>query len=330
RVPREPDRPPADSPYPLHADPTLRAAASAVADWEEVYTTSASPADDPRLVARAWLCQAVERELVILCSLQFAPDPDTGRYMFRLAPGDLVKLLWLQFVRAISSGTRQQRCRECGKWFELLPKHRGRKEFCSTACKLREFRRRQSRAVELKAAGRTVKQIATELDTDIDTVKRWVGGKANRKEKGRWRSRTASRGSARAGEPGHRVDLLPRGSATLGRAEARRQDRGRADAVQGVLGENATGGHQETRRGQSAGSGHDGGGVGGPVGEDLGRPAEYSRRLHRGPRQPHPAHAGSSAGCGCQTLADRIPGRLAGEKTARGEHRPEGARPCED
>src|SRR5262249_49382348 len=70
RVPREPARPPADSPYPLHAAPTLRAAASAVADWEEVYTTSASPADDPRLVAPAWLCQAVERELVILCSLQ--------------------------------------------------------------------------------------------------------------------------------------------------------------------------------------------------------------------------------------------------------------------
>src|SRR5262249_58282286 len=66
------------------------------------------------------------------------------------------------------------------------------------------------------------------------------------------------------------------------------------------------------------------------VGEGVGSSAEYSRRLDRGPRQPHPAHAGSSAGCGCQTLADRIPGRLAGEKRARGEHRPEGARPCED
>ena len=52
-----------------------------------------------------------------------------------------------------------------------------RRAYCSDSCKTRDYRHRRDHAIELKSAGRSAKEIAVEVGTDIDTVKRWIGKK---------------------------------------------------------------------------------------------------------------------------------------------------------
>jgi hypothetical protein len=49
-----------------------------------------------------------------------------------------------------------------------------RRLFCSDPCKSKDYRRRRERAQQLKTEGRAVKDIAKELETDVDTIKSWV------------------------------------------------------------------------------------------------------------------------------------------------------------
>ena len=48
------------------------------------------------------------------------------------------------------------------------------REFCSNACKLRDHRAKVKRAKELSARGKTVAQIAKELKTTTESVRRWL------------------------------------------------------------------------------------------------------------------------------------------------------------
>jgi hypothetical protein len=115
---------------------------------------------------------------------QFARDPDSSRHIFQLTPANLLGALFLQLGQAIAGDTEQRPCKECGKWFELVPQDKGRKEFCSDACKAKEYRERKKRAIELRGAGQTPEQIAEATNTEVKTVKRWVGNKTKAKRKG--------------------------------------------------------------------------------------------------------------------------------------------------
>jgi hypothetical protein len=86
-----------------------------------------------------------------------------------------------QFGMSLIDGRRFRRCEGCGKWFPLAPSvNRADRTTCSGSCRFQQYRRRRLRAVELYDAGKTVKQIAKELGSEVETVKGWVTG---RKEK---------------------------------------------------------------------------------------------------------------------------------------------------
>jgi len=107
--------------------------------------------------------------------------PADGRQVLHLTPGILLDAMWLQFAQAIDGRFVFHACRVCRKWFQVSHKqadHRTvRREFCSDPCKSRDYRRRKEAAVRLKAEGRSIKDIAAELDTDLETVKKWVGAR---------------------------------------------------------------------------------------------------------------------------------------------------------
>jgi C4-dicarboxylate-specific signal transduction histidine kinase len=48
------------------------------------------------------------------------------------------------------------------------------REFCSDACKSRNYRDRKDKAQRLKAQGQTVAAISKELDTPAATIKNWT------------------------------------------------------------------------------------------------------------------------------------------------------------
>jgi hypothetical protein len=102
-------------------------------------------------------------------------DLDRGAQALRFYPESLLGALWLQFAQAIDGDKEYRACRECGKWFEVsLDAFRTNRVFCSDPCKSRDYRRRKDRARQLRAEGRSAKEIAKELDTELETVKKWV------------------------------------------------------------------------------------------------------------------------------------------------------------
>jgi hypothetical protein len=108
-------------------------------------------------------------------------DPGSGESVLRLVPHDLQGCLWLQLAEAVNGHKRQRACEYCGTWFEVgapTKRRRGRpnRQFCSVACRNKAYRQRQETARQLHAGGKTAKQIAKELGTDVETVKGWIKG----------------------------------------------------------------------------------------------------------------------------------------------------------
>jgi hypothetical protein len=92
-----------------------------------------------------------------------------------IVPDGLVGALWLQFARAVERDSRFRQCAECALWFELAPgAARSDKLYCSTPCRLKAYRKRQAEAARLHGEGRSLADIARELDSDPDTVRGWI------------------------------------------------------------------------------------------------------------------------------------------------------------
>jgi hypothetical protein len=79
-------------------------------------------------------------------------------------------------ARAVVEPADYRRCKTCGRWFAVPDDLRKADQvFCQDSCKSRDYRERKARALELAAEWRPPKAIAEELQTDVATVKKWVG-----------------------------------------------------------------------------------------------------------------------------------------------------------
>lgn len=101
-------------------------------------------------------------------------SPKAG-LLLRLHPRDLLTAIWLQFALAVTGDKQYRACDACGKSYEIAPDTaRTNKVFCSNRCKVRAYRERKARAVEMRLAGSTPRQIARALDSDVATVSGWI------------------------------------------------------------------------------------------------------------------------------------------------------------
>jgi hypothetical protein len=81
----------------------------------------------------------------------------------------------VQLAAAIGFNKEYRSCRECGKWFELLPgMNRDRRLTCSSSCRRRGWRHRKMAARAMHGEGKTPKVIAKELNTTVAMVKKWL------------------------------------------------------------------------------------------------------------------------------------------------------------
>jgi hypothetical protein len=102
-------------------------------------------------------------------------DAKRARFCLYMAPVDLIGALWLQFARAVERDSQFRKCAECGIWFELAPgTARADKLYCSTPCRIKAYRKRQAEAARLHGEGRSLEDIARDLDSDPDTVRGWI------------------------------------------------------------------------------------------------------------------------------------------------------------
>jgi hypothetical protein len=97
------------------------------------------------------------------------------RVILRHYPKSLLGAIALQFATAILSGRTTRICPVCQRYYEVTAQaSRNDRVTCSNRCRVRAYRDRQQRARELHAKGRTTKQIAKELGSDVDTIKNWI------------------------------------------------------------------------------------------------------------------------------------------------------------
>src|SRR5262249_16845051 len=141
----------------------------------EIFNLLSAPSD---VVTAAWLVlqDEVGEVLDVLVRARFAWDREAVRPVLRLAPHGLFGAICLQFAQAIDGDRNYQACPVCGRWFELAPGvNRADKLMCSDACRMRAYRQRQERARQMHAEGKNARQIAAELESDVATVKGWIG-----------------------------------------------------------------------------------------------------------------------------------------------------------
>jgi len=126
-----------------------------------------------RILIQRWINQHLEGNV----SPRLLYHTDLDQQVLRFVPKNLLGALWLQLAQAIDANKEYRACRECGKWYEVSLEGDGRtkrRQFCSDPCKSKDYRRRRDRARELHAKGRPVREIAQELGTELDSVKKWV------------------------------------------------------------------------------------------------------------------------------------------------------------
>ena len=102
-------------------------------------------------------------------------DEKSGKSVLSFSPERLRDVLWLQLAEAMCYERRYRQCEVCAKWFEVAPDvARTSRMYCSTACKLKAYRRRQKEARRLRTAGKSLREIAKAVSAEMETVKGWV------------------------------------------------------------------------------------------------------------------------------------------------------------
>jgi hypothetical protein len=122
-----------------------------------------------------WLLRSFSFSMRKLIGLEPRWDASCGRVVLQNTPLSLLGAIYLQFVLAINNVTSSRRCEACGRWFEVAPdRSRSDRTTCSGTCRTRIYRDRQDRARRLFAKGKKPKQIAKELGSDENTIKKWI------------------------------------------------------------------------------------------------------------------------------------------------------------
>jgi hypothetical protein len=110
--------------------------------------------------------------------MTFTPD---GPPRLTLTPLSLLAAMWLQLALAAAGDKQFLACKFCRRIFEISTEQTGfrsHREFCSGACKTKDYRRRKRTALQLATKSLSVREIAKATQTEIATVRAWtVSGK---------------------------------------------------------------------------------------------------------------------------------------------------------
>jgi ferredoxin len=134
------------------------------------------PRDDLSEPARFWLLTEINKKVSESApALCYQSDVET--FEFALKPPDLQTAIWTRFLKAVLDDNEWKQCEECGRWIEISPATaRISRQFCSNACKVKSYRQRKMSAVALRQKGKSVRAIAKELGSDVETVRGWIKG----------------------------------------------------------------------------------------------------------------------------------------------------------
>jgi hypothetical protein len=98
-----------------------------------------------------------------------------GMLRLRTQVDTLMVAMKLQLVLSIVEHKHYRTCEQCQKPFEVTPQvNRSDRIYCSDNCRVKAYQRRRKQAIALRHAGRTLREIAKAVGSDMATVKKWV------------------------------------------------------------------------------------------------------------------------------------------------------------
>lgn len=151
--------------------------------WHEVTALTDRPPDDSpgidrQTAAQRLLIELTNRNLRDFCAPVLLPRPRrSDAYSLKMQPDNLVGACWWQFARLLLGEASFRPCKVCKRPIELSRDGEGfrvDREFCSPACKAKDYRSRVRQAKELFAKGKSVSQIAKALGTEAETARKWL------------------------------------------------------------------------------------------------------------------------------------------------------------
>lgn len=93
------------------------------------------------------------------------------------APLTLLAAMWLQLALSVAGDKEFRACKNCRRLFEIsteLTGYRKHREFCSESCKTKDYRKRRRTAIALHKRGTKLTEIAAKIETNKETVRRWI------------------------------------------------------------------------------------------------------------------------------------------------------------
>jgi hypothetical protein len=153
------------------------------AEWmaEELHVDQESLGPE-RLIELSRNRLAAEVKKLIYFDAHLIPSwQDEHRCTIALDFDSLMAAMAWQFLQAVAGDKHFKSCRVCGTWYEVRAgrgqgARRADRDTCSDACRVRAYRERQTQARQMHAKGKTFRQIAAALGSDVPTVKGWVTG----------------------------------------------------------------------------------------------------------------------------------------------------------
>jgi hypothetical protein len=131
--------------------------------------------DDLRPLVHAYLREEINERMSWGVIGQALPATD-GSTALHLMPPSLLSALWVQFAEEITGHVPPLQCEVCKKRYRLKKGHKDRM-YCSIACKMQAQRAKHKRAKQLYADGRSIEDIAGELGSKVETIRKWVSPK---------------------------------------------------------------------------------------------------------------------------------------------------------
>lgn len=111
------------------------------------------------------------------------PVPTDLGIILETAVGQLLDVLNVQLITSVAQLKRFRGCEFCGKPFELTPQvNRADRLFCSDTCRVKAHQKRKRQAIEMRKAGKPLREIVKATKSDLATVKRWLAAESKEKE----------------------------------------------------------------------------------------------------------------------------------------------------
>lgn len=142
---------------------------------------------DPAMAALSVVQRSTSSVFRSELEVDFLFPRNEPRLQLSLHPLSLRGAIWLQFAAAVEERRKFEKCKNCGRPFEISRAaptgKRPDAKFCSTRCRVGSYQARIEHARRLAKSGVSLSKIAEQVGSDVATVRGWIklGSKPTRR-----------------------------------------------------------------------------------------------------------------------------------------------------